>query len=89
VLPMCRPLIAVLVILIFMYRWNEFAWPLIVLNDQSLFTVPIGLAFLQGQYGTDYPALMGMALVSTLPILVVFVFFQRQFVEGVARSGLR
>ena len=89
VLPMSRPLIAVLVILTFMYRWNEFAWPLIVLNDQSLFTVPIGLAFLQGQYGTDYPALMGMALVSTLPILAIFVFFQRQFVEGVARSGLR
>ena len=89
VLPMSRPLIAVLVILTFMYRWNEFAWPLIVLNDQSLFTVPIGLAFLQGQYGTDYPALMGMALLSTLPILAVFAFFQRQFVEGVARSGLR
>jgi ABC-type glycerol-3-phosphate transport system permease component len=89
VLPMSRPLIAVLVILTFMYRWNEFAWPLIVLNDQELFTVPIGLAFLQGQYGTDYPALMGMALLSTLPILVVFAFFQRQFVEGVARSGLK
>ena len=89
VLPMSRPLIAVLVILTFMYRWNEFAWPLIVLNDQALFTVPIGLAFLQGEYGTDYPALMGMALLSTLPILAVFAVFQRQFVEGVARSGLR
>ena len=89
VLPMSRPLIAVLVILTFMYRWNEFAWPLIVLNDQQLFTVPIGLAFLQGEYGTDYPALMGMALLSTLPVLVVFAIFQRQFVEGVARSGLR
>ena len=89
VLPMCRPLIAVLVILTFMYRWNEFAWPLIVLNDQQLFTVPIGLAFLQTQYGTDYPALMGMALLSTLPILAVFALFQRQFVEGVARSGLK
>jgi ABC-type glycerol-3-phosphate transport system permease component len=89
VLPLCRPLIAVLVILTFMYRWNEFAWPLIVLKDSSLFTVPIGLAFLQGQYGTDYPALMGMALVSTLPVLAVFALFQKQFVEGAARSGLR
>lgn len=89
VLPLCRPLIAVLVILTFMYRWNEFAWPLIVLKDSQLFTVPIGLAFLQGQYGTDYPALMGMALLSTLPVLAVFALFQRQFVEGVARSGLR
>jgi multiple sugar transport system permease protein len=89
VLPLCRPLIAVLVILTFMYRWNEFAWPLIVLKDSQLFTVPIGLAFLQGQYGTDYPALMGMALLSTLPVLVVFGLFQKQFVEGAARSGLR
>jgi len=89
VLPLCRPLIAVLVILTFMYRWNEFAWPLIVLKDSQLFTVPIGLAFLQGQYGTDYPALMGMALVSTLPVLAVFALFQKQFVEGSARSGLR
>jgi ABC-type glycerol-3-phosphate transport system permease component len=89
VLPLCRPLIAVLVILTFMYRWNEFAWPLIVLKDSELFTVPIGLAFLQGQYGTDYPALMGMALVSTLPVLAVFALFQKQFVEGAARSGLR
>ena len=89
VLPLCRPLIAVLVILTFMYRWNEFAWPLIVLKDSQLFTVPIGLAFLQGQYGTDYPALMGMALLSTLPVLAVFALFQKQFVEGAARSGLR
>ena len=89
VLPLCRPLIAVLVIFTFMYRWNEFAWPLIVLKDSELFTVPIGLAFLQGQYGTDYPALMGMALLSTLPVLAVFALFQRQFVEGAARSGLR
>ena len=89
VLPLCRPLVAVLVILTFMYRWNEFAWPLIVLKDSNLFTVPIGLSFLQGQYGTDYPALMGMALLSTLPVLAVFALFQRQFVAGVARSGLR
>ena len=89
ILPLCRPLVAVLVILTFMYRWNEFAWPLIVLKDSQLFTVPIGLAFLQGQYGTDYPALMGMALVSTLPVLAVFALFQKQFVEGAARSGLR
>ena len=89
VLPLCRPLVAVLIILTFMYRWNEFAWPLIVLKDSQLFTLPIGLSFLQGQYATDYPALMGLALLSTLPVLAVFALFQRQFVAGVARSGLR
>ncbi len=55
VLPMSRPLIAVLVILTFLYRWNEFAWPLIVLNDQELFTVPIGLAFLQASTAPTAP----------------------------------
>ena len=89
VLPLCRPLIAVLVILTFMYRWNEFAWPLIVRKDSELFTVPIGLAFFQDQFSTDYSALMAMALLSTLPVLIVFAFFQRYFVEGVARSGLK
>ena len=89
VLPLCRPLIAVLVILTFMYRWNEFAWPLIVLKDSALYTVPIGLAFFSNQYSTDYSGLMAMALLSTLPVLVVFAFFQRYFVEGIARSGLK
>ena len=89
VLPISRPLIAVLVIFTFMYRWNEYGWPLIVLRDQELYTVPIGLAFLQGQYGTDYPALMAMSLVSALPMLVVFIVFQRHLVEGMARSGLK
>ena len=89
VLPLCGPLVAVLVILTFMYRWNEFAWPLIVLKDADLYTVPIGLAFLQGQYSTDYSGLMAMALLSTVPVLVVFAVFQRYFVEGIARSGLK
>ena len=89
VLPLCRPLIAVLVVFTFMYRWNEFAWPLIVLRAQELYTVPIGLAFLQGQYSTDYAALMAMALVAVLPVLVVFAVFQRFLVEGIATTGLR
>ena len=82
-------IIAVLVVVTFMYRWNEFAWPLIVLKDSDAYTLPVGLLFLQGQYTTDYPALMAGSLLSVLPMLVIFVFFQRYFVEGVARSGLK
>lgn len=89
VLPLARPLIAVLVVLTFMYRWNEFAWPLVALRDPELYTLPVGLAFLQGQYATDYPSLMAGALVSMLPILALFVIAQRYFVAGLARSGLR
>lgn len=73
----------------FMYRWNEFAWPLVALRDPALYTLPVGLSFLQGQYTTDYPALMAGALVSILPVLVLFGFAQRQFVAGISRSGLK
>jgi alpha-1,4-digalacturonate transport system permease protein len=58
VLPLSRPLVAVLLVMTFMYRWNEFAWPLVALRDPALYTLPVGLSFLQGQYTTDYPALM-------------------------------
>ncbi len=89
VLPLCRPLIAVLVVVTFMYRWNEFAWPLTALRDPDLYTLPVGLAFLQGQYATDYPTLMSGALLSSLPVLLLFVVAQRSFVTGLARSGLK
>ncbi|ROP44945.1 carbohydrate ABC transporter permease [Pseudokineococcus lusitanus] len=89
VLPLAKPLVGVLVVLTFMYRWNEFAWPLVALRDPDLYTLPVGLAFLQGQYGTDYPTLMGAALLSALPVLALFVVAQRWFVAGLARSGLK
>jgi ABC-type glycerol-3-phosphate transport system permease component len=89
VLPLSKPLIAVLIIFTFMWRWNEFAWPLIVLKDSESYTLPIGLRFLQGQFTTDYPALMAGSLMSVLPMLAIFVFFQRYFIEGVVRSGLK
>nr|WP_179756851.1 carbohydrate ABC transporter permease [Kineococcus aurantiacus] len=89
VLPLSRPLVAVLLVMTFTYRWNEFAWPLVALRDPDLYTLPVGLSFLQSQYTTDYPALMAGALVSILPVLVLFGLAQRQFVAGIARSGLK
>lgn len=89
VLPLSKPLIAVLVIFTFMWRWNEFAWPLIVLRESTSYTLPIGLRFLEGQFTKDYPALMAGSLISILPMLVIFVLFQRYFIEGVTRSGLK
>ncbi|WP_432495870.1 carbohydrate ABC transporter permease [Kineococcus gypseus] len=89
VLPLARPLVAVLVVMTFVYRWNEFAWPLVALREPALYTLPVGLSFLQSQYSTDYPALMAGALISALPVLVLFGLAQRQFVAGLARSGLR
>ncbi len=89
VLPLCRPLLAVLTLLSLMYQWNDFLWPLIVLKDPSLYTLPIGLQFLQGQYRTDYPALMAMTLLTVAPLVLLFLAFQRFFVQGLATTGLR
>lgn len=91
VLPLCRPLIAVLVLLTVMGQWNSFGWPLVALSgDQSLYTLPVGLVTaLQGQYTSDYGAIMAVNLLMILPIVVLFLVFQRHFVAGMARSGLK
>lgn len=89
VLPLARPLIAVLVIFTFMWRWNEFLWPLIVLTDSNSYTLPVGLQFLIQQFGNDFGPLLAMSFLSILPMLAVFSVFQRYFVEGIARTGIR
>ena len=89
VLPLCKPLLAVLTLLALMYQWNDFLWPLIALKDPDLYTLPIGLQFLQGQYQTDYGALMAMTLIAVAPLVVLFLAFQRFFVQGLATTGIR
>jgi alpha-1,4-digalacturonate transport system permease protein len=89
VLPLSWPVIAVLSIFTFMWRWNDFAWPLVVLQEQSAYTVPLGLNLMQGQYFTDWTGLMSMSLLSIIPMMLVFVFFQRYFIQGIASTGLK
>ncbi len=89
VLPLCKPLIAVMVLLSFMAQWNDFLWPLIVLKTPELYTLPVSLRFLQGQYDANYGGLMAMALLTCLPLVVLFLLLQRYFVQGLARSGLK
>ncbi|MFC7492016.1 MULTISPECIES: carbohydrate ABC transporter permease [unclassified Knoellia] len=89
VLPLSRPLIAVLFFMSLLGSWNDFAWPIIALQDNQLYTLPIGLLYLQGQFGSDYGGTMAFALVSVLPMVVLFLFFQRYFVQGLARSGIQ
>ena len=89
ILPLAKPLIAVLVIFTFQYRWNEFVFPLLVLRDFNSLTVPVGVLFARGQNVTDYNLLMSSTLLSIVPMLIIFLLFQRYFVEGMARSGLK
>jgi alpha-1,4-digalacturonate transport system permease protein len=89
VLPLSWPVIAVLSIFTFMWRWNDFAWPLVVLQEQSAYTVPLGLNLMKGQYFTDWTGLMSMSLLSIIPMLLVFIVFQRYFIQGIASTGLK
>ncbi len=89
VLPLCKPLLAVLTLLTLMGSWNDFAWPLIALKQNDLFTLPIGLLYLKGQSAPDYNQTMALALISVLPMVLLFLFFQKYFVQGFARSGIR
>ncbi|MET3807979.1 ABC-type glycerol-3-phosphate transport system permease component [Nakamurella sp. UYEF19] len=89
VLPLSRPLLAVLFFMSVLQTWNDFAWPLIALKQNQLFTLPIGLLYLQGQFGSDYGGTMAFALINVTPMVVLFLIFQRYFVQGFARSGIR
>ena len=89
VLPLSKPLIAVLFFMSLLQSWNDFAWPLIALKQNELFTLPIGLLYLQGQFGSDYGGTMAFALLNVAPMVVIFLIFQRYFIQGFARSGIR
>jgi multiple sugar transport system permease protein len=88
-LPMARPMLAALAVLTSLYSWNDLLWPLIVSPNGENMPLPVGLAGLQGQFGTDYPTLMAGALLCSLPLIVAFLVLQRQFFAGIQSSGLK
>jgi len=88
-LPLATPAIAAVAILQFQGAWNSFFWPLILLSDRSNWTLPLGLSLFRQQFTTDYPALMAVSVMATIPILILFIFFQRYFVEGIAAAGVK
>lgn len=91
VLPSCGPLVGVLVILGFMNRWNDFLWPLVVLQGNESLTVPVGLSTLTSNpaFASPWGAVMAVATVAVVPLLVVFLVFQKTFVQGIASTGIK
>ncbi|MDN4472178.1 carbohydrate ABC transporter permease [Demequina zhanjiangensis] len=90
VLPLCRPPLATLAILTFLAQWNNFLWPLVVAQTEDKYTLPVALALYSiGQNGTNYALLMAGAALVVLPILVLFLLLQRQFIQGVASTGIK
>jgi len=90
ILPLCGPALATLGILTFLGSWNNFLWPLVVAQTQEHYTLPVALAlFANGQNVTNYGLLLAGATVVVVPILVVFLIFQRRFIEGIATTGIK
>jgi multiple sugar transport system permease protein len=88
-LPLARGAIATLAIITFLTSWNDFLWPLLILNDRTLQTLPVGLATIQGQYSFDYGKLMAGAVVTAVPVLILYMFLQRYIIQNVAMTGLK
>ncbi|MFE6286111.1 carbohydrate ABC transporter permease [Streptomyces sp. NPDC057877] len=88
VLPLSRPIVVAVAIFVFIGAWNNFMWPFIVTNDPDLMTLPVGLATVKDAFGIQYAQSMASALLAALPLIVVFLFFQRRIVDSVATTGL-
>lgn len=88
-LPLTKPGIVSLVIFTAKFAWNDFMWPLIVNTSPKMMTLGPALSTLQGQYTTKYPMQMAGAVMAVIPIIVLFFIFQKQFIEGVAQSGIK
>lgn len=89
VLPLSRPVLAAVAIFTFITTWNNFLWPFLVSTDPNTMTLPVGLAnVVQGTFGVRYAQIMASVVLAGLPLLIIFVFFQRQIIRGVAHTGL-
>lgn len=89
VLPLALPGIATLIIFTFMGTWNDFLWPRIVTSSEKLFTLPVGLATLQMKNTSNEAQIMAGTVLTALPMIIVFLFMQRQFIEGMTAGALK
>ena len=80
---------AAVAIFTFVFTWNNLLWPLLVLTNPDLMTIPVGLATVQGSFGIRYADTMASAILGALPLVAVFLLFQRNIVEGIAGTGLK
>jgi multiple sugar transport system permease protein len=89
VLPLVRPALATLAVFGFLNTWNSFLWPLIILRDPAMQTLPVALSSLQGQFSTQWDVLMAGSVISIIPMFALYVFAQKYIVQGVAGTGLK
>jgi alpha-1,4-digalacturonate transport system permease protein len=89
VMPLARPALAVVAIFSILWRWNDFLWPLLIAQEERLYTLPVALALLNGQLVVPYTIVLAMSVMSIVPVLFMFVFMQRQIIQGIAHTGIK
>ena len=89
VIPLVKPALAALAIFTFMAQWNNFVWPLVIIKTREMKTLPLALSVLNSQFGDNFAMVMAGAVVATIPVLVVFIFFQKFFVKGITFTGIK
>ena len=88
-LRLSAPILVTLAVFTFMGTWNDFMWPLIVLADADLYTLPVALATLAGEHVQDVELMMAGSVLTVLPVLLVFVFLQRYYIAGIMAGGVK
>jgi multiple sugar transport system permease protein len=89
VLPLLRPVLTTLGIVTFLATWNDFIWPLVVLTDERRYTLPVALASLSGEHALDTELMMAGSVLTVLPVLLLFLVLQRQYIEGITLGGVK
>jgi multiple sugar transport system permease protein len=88
-MPLSKPAISAVFIFTFVWKWNDFLWPLLTLTNIRIMTLPVGLSQVSSAFGIQYAEIMASAVLGALPLIVVFLLFQRQIVEGIATTGIK
>ena len=89
VLPLCKPALAVVAIFSVIWRWNDFLWPLLIAQDESIQTLPVALARFSSQLVVPFNLVLAMSVLSILPVIIIFLLMQKQVVSGIAQTGLK
>jgi len=89
ILPLARPAMAAITIFTFTGAWNSFLWPLILATDESMYTLPVAVSVLQGQYGENIAMQMAGSVIVILPLIIVFLLTQRYFIKGITFTGMK
>ena len=89
VIPLIKPVLVSLTVFTFITSWNDFIWPLVIVTDNSMQTLTLALSVLKGQFTTNYGMVMAGSTMTFLVPFILYVFLQKQFVEGIALSGVK